>query len=721
MKKIMALLIISLLWGACTNDMDISVDDHGNSTEDVLVKLIVTVPAPDAYARTRATDHESLIDQIQVLVFEAGKYKYRVSGIAINNGSTSTSFTALLKSSSSPVRLLILANSTNAVAANEPAIDDSVNVVKKKIVRTFDNMTSDFPMYGEYVLTNGLSASQINSITGIKMLRAIARVDVNASTLTNFKLTGVKAYRANDHLQIIPNETGVLTVTAPSVPNGSNANVNSSMFAVADADANLFSAQLYLPEAASPAANNRVSGATCIVVEGYYNGSTQLSYYRMDFDPDNAQNAFGQILRNHKYIFNIKTISAPGWSTADDAANNQSAHITASIQAWDNNTIDMNFDGTHHFGVSTRNVALGGKVGSNSIIFVSTDLSDYTLQWADASGNPQGTASQSLSNSYFTVSKAQSGTQLVVTALQANTSTGSIRTQNFIITAQRWTILVNIQQTLDATALTSINLMTFNAGLGYLGTNLVGSSGAEARGAGLRGILGNLNDFGPNGTVVCGGYNLIGVNANTNNLPDVLFTPFDVIYLHYMSTSTIGNLDAQKMHNWVKAKKNRVLIVSYDASDVSQNVLNEVLGTNNGIVYITSNNGQQPYPLATSSSGNSYFTTTGPFTSGAYTPISSSFTFQNFDNYHGEIPTNVPAATGITPILMGSGGGIVVGVDYSRRIIYIGDIDVYTATSGLGGTNTNYINNTTGTINNDAAKLIANLFAWVTTTVLTGK
>ena len=34
--------------------------------------------------------------------------------------------------------------------------------------------------------------------------------------------------------------------------------------------------------------------------------SDKLSYYRMDFDPDNKDNSFGQILRNHKYIFNIK-------------------------------------------------------------------------------------------------------------------------------------------------------------------------------------------------------------------------------------------------------------------------------------------------------------------------------------------------------------------------------------------------------------------------------
>lgn len=128
-----------------------------------------------------------------------------------------------------------------------------------------------------------------------------------------------------------------------------------------------------------------------------------MSYYRMDFDPDNKENAFGQILRNHKYIFNVKKVSAPGWDNPDDAANNQSAHIVAEVRQWDDNTIDMSFDGEHHFGVSSREIILKNKAGSKATIEVFTDLSDYTLQWADENGMPIGSEGQSLSNDYFTV------------------------------------------------------------------------------------------------------------------------------------------------------------------------------------------------------------------------------------------------------------------------------------------------------------------------------
>lgn len=43
------------------------------------------------------------------------------------------------------------------------------------------------------------------------------------------------------------------------------------------------------------------------------------------------------------------------------------------------------------------------------------------------------------------------------------------------------------------------------------------------------------------------------------------------------------------------------------------------------------------------------------------------------------------SAEGITPLLNGPGGGIVLGVDMSRRIIYIGDIDIFSANNSNSG------------------------------------
>ena len=717
MSKLMAILVIIFLCISCTDNAELPVKpDKNEGTENVLIELAVTVPAV-TYTRTRGIvrtiDHETLINEIQILVFEEGKYKYRVPGLSINNTASTITFTALLKSGDIPMKLLILANATDVVVADEPVVGDSEEMIKKKMNRKFDYLTSVFPMSGEYELPEGLKPTGTGTILGLKMLRSIARVDVTATEVANFRMTGVKAYRANNYLQVIPDETGVSKVTFPSVPEGSDRNLDS----VSSENWNNFSARLYLSETWSPEPEDQVDKATCIVVEGYYADSNTPSYYRMDFDPDNNHNAFGQVLRNHKYIFNIKKVSAPGWSTPDDAAHNRSSNIVAEVQAWDDDTMDMYFDGEHHFGISTREVVLKHKTGSEGIISVSTDLLDYTLQWADDAGVLQGTGAQSLSNDYFTVTKEDNGSRLVITALQNNLADGSNRIQHFVITAQRWTIYVSIQQKYDIAAYKTINLMSFTSGLGYLGTNILGSSSAEARATGLRGILTNQTNFGPDGVVECGGYNLVGVGVNANNLTDALFSLFDVVYINYVPTSQFGSQDAHKLHNWLKTKKNRVLIASYDASDVSQNLLAEILAGKSGIKYFTSNGG--PYPLAASTIGNHYFTTDGPFTKNA--PVTSNFALRNYDIYHGEIQVNTSASEGITPILMGPGGGIVLGIDYSKRIVYWGDTDMSSNLSGTGATSENHINNTAGTINNDASKLIANVFAWITETVLYGE
>ena len=78
MKKLMVILITGLLYMSCTDSMEVSGDADRNNTEDVSVRLVITIPASTTYARTRGTfattDHESKISGIQVLVFEEGKY-----------------------------------------------------------------------------------------------------------------------------------------------------------------------------------------------------------------------------------------------------------------------------------------------------------------------------------------------------------------------------------------------------------------------------------------------------------------------------------------------------------------------------------------------------------------------------------------------------------------------------------------------------------------------
>lgn len=714
MKRLILLLICGVFGLSCSDDLSNS-DEHANENEKgILFNLNLLPPASTSYTRsggtTRQTDPESLIREIQVLVFENGIYQYYASGISVDSKGATTVFQARLRKTDLPVKLLILANANSDVISREPSRGSDTTAVKAALIRTFTaaGTQSPFPMYGEYTLAAGIAGGQGHSIDGIQMVRTVARIDVQASETENFTLTSIQAFRAQNQIQLIPDESNT-TVSRPSLPQGSSASVQTDPLTVEGYES---ASQLYLPESASPT-GDPIHEATCIVIGGLYSEQTTPTYYRIDFNSKNEESAFGQILRNHRYVFNIQKVLAPGWENPGDAATNRSSSIQVEIKEWDDQTTDMSFDGEHHFGVSKRVVEVEKKAGSSDTIQINTDLTDYTLQWSDSTGNPAGSENNDLKNSFFQVEKTKDGGQLKVTSLSSNT-TEAIRTAYFIITANRWRILITIRQGFETPPQKIINMLTFNQGLGYLGTNrILPVQAAQGRSDGLRGILDNLNNFGPEGTVTCGGYNLFMTNVSFNNLSSELFATADVIYVHYMPNSSFGATDSRRVHQWLENKTNRVLIVSFDASDVSVNLMTEIAGGIGNIIWLRVNTGG--FPLVGKASDN-YFTDGGPFTSSPYTPVSANFKFQNYDAYHGEISST--GAAGITPILSGPGGGIVLGIDYNRRIVYWGDTDLGNSSAGIGGNSTNHIVNTTGIISNDASKLIANLFARITEIVL---
>ena len=700
-------VLIWILWmglfgfTSCTDRLE-EMEEQYTGENEVWVRLIVSRPYSAKEVRSKAgNDRETEIDEIQLLVFEEGGYKYRVPGISITNSGTTTSFSARLLATDKTLDLYIVANATAAVLANEPQVGDTENEVRTKLQLGFPvgGKFTTLPMSGHYRLTSGLDANYRQKISGVSMLRAVARVDVLVGGITNFELTSIQAYRVNSRIQLIANQD-LPVVTAPSIPVNSRMEVNTPVSAI---NGNQAVSELYLSESVSPAESERVNGATCVVVGGKYAGSEEVTYYRIDFDPDDTQGSFGQILRNHRYVFTIRSVAGPGWPSADEAASNRSAQINLDIQSWDESTTDMYFDTDHHFGVSTREVVLESKQNAALTVQVDTDLSDYTFQWSDEQGNVSGTAAQSLAGSYFKVEKTNNGRHIVVTALQSNNSDSDERKTYFVINASRWRILMTIRQQIVDISGRTINMVSFRSYLGHLGENLLlPNISPESRGAGLQGILNNPANFGTGGTVTCGGFNLLLTNVSASSINDAALALADVIYFNYVSNGDL-RIDLSPVSRWLKASTKRVLILSFDSQGVNTPIMQEFLGSTPDLMQTSPKSGS--YPLA-GKSASDFFTDMGPFTVTPYTPVDANFKFQNYDVTHGEIGPG--SAEGITPLLNGPGGGIVLGVDMSRRIIYIGDIDIFSANNSNSG-----INNSKGTINSNASKLIANLFAWV--------
>ena len=520
---------------SCTDRLE-EMEEQYTGENEVWVRLIVSRPYSGKEVRSKAgNDRETEIDEIQLLVFEEGGYKDRVPGISITNSGTTTSFSARLLATDKTLDLYIVANATAAVLANEPQVGDTENEVRTKLQLGFPlggNFTT-LPMSGHYRLVSGLDANYRQEISGVSMLRAVARVDVLVGGITNFELTSIQAYRVNSRIQLIANQD-LPVVTAPSIPVNSRMEVNTPVSAVSG---NQAVSGLYLSESVSPAESERVNGATCVVVGGKYAGSGEVTYYRIDFDPDDTQGSFGQILRNHRYVFTIRSVAGPGWPSADEAASNRSAQINLDIQSWDESTTDMYFDTDHHFGVSTREVVLGSKQNAALTVQVDTDLSDYTFQWSDEQGNVSGTAAQSLTGSYFKVEKTNNGRHIVVTALQSNNSDSDERKAYFVINASRWRILMTIRQQIVDISGRTINMVSFRSYLGHLGENLLlPNISPESRGAGLQGILNNPANFGTGGTVTCGGFNLLLTNVSASSINDAALA---MLFISIMSVMVI--------------------------------------------------------------------------------------------------------------------------------------------------------------------------------------
>lgn len=106
-------------------------------------------------------------------------------------------------------------------------------------------------------------------------------------------------------------------------------------------------------------------------------------------------------------------------------------------------------------------------------LFVNTDIADYTLQWSDSQGNTSGNPATLLTSAAFKVEKSADGKQIVVTALQDNSEAVADKVEYFVVTANRWQVLITIRQRNGVIAGRMINMMTFNAGLGALGQNIL--------------------------------------------------------------------------------------------------------------------------------------------------------------------------------------------------------------------------------------------------------
>lgn len=707
LQQLLLWVLLCLFAVSCTTDETFK---HPSSVEqpdarETEMKITINTPPttiPETKSRAQ-TAGECEINEIRVLVFQNGKYAYAADGTISAQEDYSTTFSATLLSTSSPVTLFLIANANASIDNAGIETGDASSVVKSKILYSFtqNGMAGSFPMYGEYSMPS-IDASG-SAVSGIKMLRSIARADIFIDDeVANFEMVSVQLFRAKDRMQVVPDAVTNMSVSTPSVPDEANGSINTLPLAVSG---NESVSRLYFPESAAAGDNEKISGATCIVVGGKYNNSPTVTYYRIDFNLGIDGHPFGQILRNHKYVFNILSVNVSGKTTPEEAANGQSMGIITEVQTWDENTSDMWYEGDQYFGVSSRSVTLrawANSFGQKEELIVNTNLNSYTVQWVDANGQPLDGSAPSTSeivNTDFRVKLVNNTIQ--VTALTDNMLDDE-RNNYFVIRAGYWNIVISIRHEGQKSRLNELVRVLSFTEIGDLGNGYASDGLLGANGAAMRGILNA--QFGPGGRYKIGGYHFteMGVITSASSLSPNTMGIFDVIFFpHNNQPNATITADILK---WLEAKPNRVLVVAADATNTNPTLLSSL---NDGLTWSFSNSGS--FNFVTLSDENKIFT------QGIFGNVSASSTFAKTDAVWGGSTIKANNNDIIVPLLQTSTDGrMVMGVNMSKRIVYIGDCNMFHVQAGG-------LTNSTGTVNNDPSRLMANLWSWITEIVLSGR
>ncbi|MBD3591307.1 DUF1566 domain-containing protein [Bacteroides sp. GM023] len=369
--------LVKLLWiiivaGACQNDDGYDVPQNDSP---VLVEFSVATSGVND-ASGSSTDIDARITSIYILQFNAtgesyGTLRYVAKGTETSGGK----FTATLLQSMGAddnYKLVILANLPDygflygMYGMTYDEVQQACLSKESTSPLVFDD-THPFPMFG--VVNGGVSVQvQKNTLyTNTELIRAVARVDLGIGTKntnpngtvswTNtgsgkqpFVMTEVQVWKAGKRYAYMPAvgnyhwnsvTTGSVTSNQIAIDSPSAATGGTTTMTYGDSyitNKTYCLGQIYLPEADllwGSVFDSDHTNRLAIIVGGYYNGSADLSYYRVDFTNDDSGGKMN-ILRNHVYQFTIKKVEAAGYGTAELAYNSKPKNLgfEATLEPW---------------------------------------------------------------------------------------------------------------------------------------------------------------------------------------------------------------------------------------------------------------------------------------------------------------------------------------------------------------------------------------------------
>lgn len=467
---IFTIISSAILLFSCTDDTF----NEGGTLADgqVGLKLALNLPGGgSASTRAGGTDAETGTengleyenwlhsDDVRLLLFSNNRFAEEVTKLQIT-GTQGSKIRYLVgtanKSYEENTEIVVLANlkSRNVTPSTAAFEGKTVEEVYKLLEYTYGknpwklNQDERVPMWGS--LNMYLKKGKVNS-GNINLYRAISKINLlvnEGEGLGNFELRSIYVYYANQKGYCAPlpsdavAESPEVQFTRTSIPVSTIQNgTDSPLSYIIEKGASAFENQIYIPES-----NNKEPGSgkkpLCLVVGGIYAGDGLVepgeeSYYRIDFkddlesqDKDDLRTY--DVIRNHAYVFNIRSVSRPGTTTPEEALDNVVVGMDVSIEEWVNEFMRGIPD--QYTLTTNKSVVTFDKSGKDietsqnqAIIDVWTD---YELNTAINNGTweiEDGNAAEK----GFTVTKS-SNNQVIITAAENNAVS---KTAYFYVTA----------------------------------------------------------------------------------------------------------------------------------------------------------------------------------------------------------------------------------------------------------------------------------------------
>lgn len=111
---------------------------------------------------------------------------------------------------------------------------------------------------------------------------------------------------------------------------------------------------------------------TRLVVGAEYKGSKY--YYPIDFEDSEADKLI-EIVRNKKYVFNINSVSGPGYTDKETASGQPSVHLNVNIVEWDMTAGQMGTSGNYYLWTEKREAVLYRD--TNSMTSIGVEVTFY--------------------------------------------------------------------------------------------------------------------------------------------------------------------------------------------------------------------------------------------------------------------------------------------------------------------------------------------------------